>query len=69
MNGGRDHLIEVMRRNVRRHPDGNTRGAVQQQIGHLSRQYRGLFKGAIEIRLPIHGSLTELREQYLGVSR
>ena len=69
MNGGRDHLIEVMGRNVRRHPDGNTCGAIEQQVGHLSWQDGGLFKGAIKIRLPIHRSLTELREQHLGVSR
>ena len=69
MDGGRNHLVEVMGRNVRRHPDRNTRRAIEQQIGHLGRQYGGLFKRAIKIRLPIHRSLAELREEHLGVSR
>ncbi|CAI8385544.1 MAG: Uncharacterised protein [Halieaceae bacterium] len=69
MDGGRDYLIEVVGRNVCRHTDGNTRCAIQQQVGYLRRQYGGLFEGAVEIRLPIHRSLAELREQHLGVSR
>ena len=69
MDGGRDHLVEVVRRDIRRHPDGNTRRAVEQQIGHLGWQHGGLFKGAIKIRLPIHRSLAELRKEHLGVGR
>ena len=68
MDGGRDDFLEVVRWNVCRHTDSNTGCAIEQQIGHLRRQHSWLFEGAIEIRLPIHRSLTELREEHIGVS-
>ena len=35
---GVDHLAEVVRRDVRRHPDGDPAGAVHQQVGEARRQ-------------------------------
>ena len=69
MDGGRDDFFEVVGRNVCRHTDSNTGCAIEQQIGHLRGQYGGLFEGAVEVRLPIHRSLTELRQKHIGVSR
>ena len=69
MNRGRHDLIQIVRRNIGGHTDCNTGRAVEEQIGHLRRKYGGFIQGAVEIRLPIHRALAQLREQYLGVRR
>ncbi len=69
MDCGRHDLIQIVRGNIGGHTDSNTGRAVKEQIGHLRREYGRFIQGAVEIRLPIHRALGQLREQYVGVCR
>ena len=47
--GGFDDFLQVVRRDIRGHADGDAAGAVHQQIGHARRQDGGLALGLVEI--------------------
>src|SRR5690606_36270090 len=48
-----DHFGQVVRRNVGRHADGDTTGAVDQQVGHAGWQHLGNLLGAVVVRHPV----------------
>ena len=52
-----------MRRNVRRHADGDAAGAVDQQIGETRRQNRRLVLLAVVIGLEVDGAFVKIFEQ------
>ena len=60
---GVDHLAQVMGRDVGRHADGNTAGAVDQQVGELGRQHRRLMLGFVIVGLEIDGFLVDVLDQ------
>ena len=64
-----DHLAQVVRRDVRGHPDRDPRRAVDQQVGQLRRQDRGLLLGAVVVRLEVDGLLVDVGEQLGGDRR
>ena len=72
---GRD-LREVVRGNVRAHPDGDPGAPVHQQVREACRQDRGLLQAVVEVVLPQDGVLADLvqelgrnrREPCLGVA-
>ncbi len=55
-----------MRRNVGRHPDRDTIGAVDQKIRNLARQELGLLIGAVVVGLEIDGVLVDIEQHPLG---
>ena len=59
---GIDHFPQVVGRNIGGHTHGDTGGAIEQYIGHPSRQNFRLLHGGIEVGLPINSALTQLRE-------
>ena len=73
---GVDDLAEVVRRDIRRHADGDARRAVDQQIREPGRQHARLLPALIEVRVPVDGVLVdvaqhlvaELRHARLGVT-
>ena len=54
------HFAQVVRRNVRRHTDGDTGGAVQQDVRQARRQHFRLLHGAVKVRHPISRALPQL---------
>jgi len=50
---GVDHLTEVVWRDVRRHPDRDPGGAVDEQVGERRRQHLGLFEPVVVVRRKI----------------
>ena len=60
---GVDDLPEVVRRNVRRHPDGDALRAVDEQVGEARRQHRRLFPGAVVVGHHVDGVLIDVGEQ------
>ena len=69
MDGGINHLAQVVGRNVRCHPYGDTGSAIEQQVWNLSRQNNRLFQGPIKVWLPIGGALTQFSKKHLGITR
>src|ERR1043165_7781248 len=71
-----DHLAHVVRRDVRRHADRDSRGAVDEEVRERRRQHRGLFGRLVVVGNEIDGLLVEIRhhlvaegfESRLGVS-
>ena len=63
---GVDHIAEIMRRNIGRHADGDTAGAIDQEIGETRGQNHRLALAAVVVRLEIHRLLLDILEQ--GVS-
>src|SRR5439155_4348491 len=66
---GVDNLGQVVRRDVGGHADGDSRGAVDKQIGELSGENDGLFTGAVIIGPRVHGPLPQLGHEPLGQGR
>ena len=66
-NRGAHHLAQIVRGDVRGHAHRNPRGAVEQHIGRLRGQQGGLFQRAVEVRRPVHRTLTQFAEQPVGV--
>ncbi len=64
-----DHLAQVVRRDVGGHADGDAGGAVEQHVRQARRQAHRLLQRAVEIRLPVHGALAQLRQQGRGIRR
>ena len=61
-----DHFVQVVRRNIRRHPDRNTRRAVDQQVGHASRQNQRLVFVTVVVRPEIDRFLVDVGEQLMA---
>ncbi|EXI65090.1 MAG: hypothetical protein AW08_03452 [Candidatus Accumulibacter adjunctus] len=66
---GIDHLAEIVRRDVRRHADGNARRAVDQQVRDARRQDQRLLLGAIVVRPEIDRLLVDVGEQLVADAR
>ena len=62
----RAHFPEVVRRNVRGHPDGDARGAVDQQVRQARRQHHRLGLRAVVVRTVMHRVLLDLGEQLVA---
>ena len=60
---GVDHFAEIVRRDIGRHPDRDTAGAVDQQIGEARRQDDRLFLRAVVIGLVVDGVFVDVFEQ------
>ena len=63
------HFTQVMRRNVRRHTNGNTGRAVQQNIWQTRRQHLRLLHGAVEVWHPVRRSLAKFTQQNFRIFR
>ena len=61
-----DNLLQVMRRNVRGHPDGDTARAVHQEVRETRRQHGRLLHGLVKVRVEIHRILVDSVEQVHG---
>ena len=59
-------LLQVVGRDVRRHPDGDSRGPVDQQVGKLGRQDFRLLVGRRIVRTVVDGLFADLAQQRLG---
>ncbi len=64
-----DDLAEVVRRDVGRHADGDARRPVDQQVGQLRRQDRGLLLRPVVVVLEVDGVLVDVGEQLRGDRR
>ena len=60
-----DHLAQVVRRDVRRHPDGDTRRAVDEQIGKARRQHERFVARAVVVGREVDRVHVEIA-QHLG---
>ena len=61
-----DDLPHVVRRNVRRHADGDPGRAVDEQVRVGSREDRRLFGGLVEVRDEVDGFLVEIAHHLFG---
>ena len=59
---GVDHLAEVVRRDVRRHADGDALRPVDQQVGETCRQHDRLGRCAVVVRHRVDGLLVDAGE-------
>ena len=55
-----------MRRNVRRHADGDTAGAVHQQMRETCRKHGRLLLRLIKVGNKVHGIFTDIRGHFHG---
>ena len=60
------HLPQVVRRDVRRHADGDARAPVYQKVGQDGGKGEGLLEGLVEVRPPLHGVLVDVRQHQLA---
>src|SRR5438128_8150774 len=65
-NCGVHDFAQVVRRNVRRHTDGDAARAVNQQIRDARRENDRLFAGLVEVRNEINGLFFEVGENVFG---
>ena len=63
---GTDHFSEIVRRDIGRHPYRNTGTSVEQHIGQPCGQQPGLAQRPVKVKTPIHGTLTQFRQQHLS---
>ena len=56
-------LAEVVRRDVRRHADGDAGGAVEEEVRELRREDRGLLQRLVEVGHHVDGVLLEVGEK------
>ncbi len=66
VDGGVDHLGEIVRRNIRRHADGDSVGAVDDEIGNARGQDGRFLRGLVVIRHEVHGLHLDIGEQLAG---
>ena len=59
-----DHLSEVVRRDVRRHPDGDAAGTVDQQVRESGRQHDGLLLVPVVVRDEIDRLRIDVTKQF-----
>ena len=62
-------LVEVVRRNVRRHADGDPGRAVEEQVRQPRRQHHRLVHGVVEVRLEVDRVAVEVGEHLGGDGR
>ena len=62
---GVDDLGQVVRRDVRRHTDGDTGRAVHQQVREARGQHAGLLAALIEVRVPVDGLLIDVAQHFV----
>ena len=65
-NGRVDNLGEIVRRNLGRHADGDTVGAVDDQVRNARRQNHRLDRGVVEIGNEVDGVLVDVGQQLFG---
>ena len=63
---GVDDLGQIVRRNLGRHADGDSVGAVHQQVGNARRQHQRLDRGVVEVGDEIDGVFVDVGQQLLG---
>ena len=63
---GVDDLGQVVRRDVRRHADGDTRRTVHQQVREARGQHAGLLAALVEVRVPVDGLLVDVAQHFVG---
>ena len=63
---GVDDLGEVMRWDIGRHTDGDTRRAVDQQIREAGRQNERFLAAFVEVRHPLHRFLVDVAQHLVG---
>ncbi len=63
---GVDDLGEVVRRNVRRHTDGDTARAVHQKIRKACGQHAGFLAALVEVRVPVDRILVDVSQHFIG---
>ena len=66
MQAGIDGFVEVVRRNIGRHADGNAAGAVDQQIGQARWHDQRFLLAAIVVGAEIDGFLVQIGQQLVG---
>ena len=59
-------FTQVVGRNIGGHTHGNTRAAVEQQVGNLARHDRRFLKGVVVVGAKIHGVLVQVVQKLLG---
>ena len=69
MDRGVDHFAQVVRRNVRRHADGDALRAVDQQVREPRRQHRGLLELEGVVRFEVDGVLVDAGQHFVGQQR
>src|SRR6516162_1565539 len=65
-NQGVDDFTEIVRRNIRRHADGNAASTVDKKIGKARRQDGGLLLHAVVVRLEIDRILVDVFNEGAG---
>ncbi len=60
----RGDLAQVVRRNVRRHADGDARGAIDQQVRETGRQNNGFELAAVVIRREIDSFFADIAQHF-----
>ena len=63
---GVDDLGQVVRRDIRRHADGDARAAVDEQVREAARQHARLAAGLVKVRVPVHGVLVDVAQHFVG---
>ena len=59
-------FAQIVGRDVGSHTHGNTRAAVEQQVGNLARHDRGFLQGVVVVGAKIHGVLVQVVQELLG---
>ena len=68
-NGRLSDFTQVVRRNIRRHADGDAGSAVEQNIGQARRQHFRLLQGAVKVRYPVNSALPQFAQQQFSILR
>ena len=66
---GIDNFVQVVRRDVRRHPDGDARRTVDQEVRNTRRQDQRFLLGAVVVRPEIDGFLVDVGQQIVPDAR
>ena len=64
-----DHLVHVVRWDVRRHADSDTGRTIDQQVREAGRQHQWLTFGAVVVRAEIDGFLVDVGEHFMADAR
>mmetsp|Transcript_70446 Transcript_70446/g.165983 ORF Transcript_70446/g.165983 Transcript_70446/m.165983 type:complete len:904 (-) Transcript_70446:3267-5978(-) len=63
---GVDHLVQVVRRDIRGHTHGDTCSTIHQQIRQTGRQDQGLFVAAVVVGAEIDSFLVDVGQHFMG---
>ncbi|MNI21319.1 hypothetical protein D3C73_748370 [compost metagenome] len=61
-----DHFLQVVRRNIGGHAHGNTRTAVDQQVGQARRQQQRFLFATVVVGAEVHRFLVDVGQQFVG---